>query len=176
MIQNDELLDLVNDQDEIIGQALKSTIYKKNQTNFRVINGFIVNSHNLVWIPRRSPEKKLFPLCLDTSVGGHVQSGETYDEAFKREVHEELNLNIDEIPCTLIGKLTPQSHYVSAFMHLYLINIEEAPCYNKNDFVSAQWYELPTLLRAINQGERTKGDLPILLSFIQKKLNEICRR
>ena len=33
--------------------------------------------------------------CLDISVGGHVRRGESYDKAAKREMLEEINLEVD---------------------------------------------------------------------------------
>ena len=82
----DELLDLVDQQDKIIGQKLRSEIYDKKLTNFRVVNAFIQNDDGDLWIPRRSKDKRVFPLCLDASMGGHVAAGETYEEAFNREL------------------------------------------------------------------------------------------
>lgn len=40
----EEILDIVDDTDIIIGQVLRSDIYKNNSLNFRVINGFLINS------------------------------------------------------------------------------------------------------------------------------------
>ena len=37
------------------------------------------------------------------SMGGHVESGETYEEAFKRELDEELNMKADEISWQQLG-------------------------------------------------------------------------
>lgn len=113
-IQNDELIDIVDHNDQVITQKYRTEVYAKKISNFRVVNAFLINNKKQVWIPRRSPQKKLFPLCLDASVGGHVSAGETYDQAFARELLEELNINISEISHKLITKLTPHQHGVSA--------------------------------------------------------------
>jgi len=167
---NDELLDLVNELDQVIGQEYKTTVYQKKLNNFRVINAFVINNRNEIWVPQRSPSKKLFPLCLDASVGGHVMAGETYDQAFARETMEELAIDIQQVQHSLLGKLTPQTNPVSAFMHLYLIHTNVAPDYNKNDFVDARWYSISGLLDAINNGAKTKGDLPELIQALKKTL------
>lgn len=36
-----ELLDIVNEHDQIIGQKYRSEIYQQRLTNFRVINAFL---------------------------------------------------------------------------------------------------------------------------------------
>lgn len=40
----DENLDLVDENDNVIGQKKRSEIYAENFSNFRVINVFIINS------------------------------------------------------------------------------------------------------------------------------------
>ncbi|MDA2935925.1 NUDIX domain-containing protein [Patescibacteria group bacterium AH-259-L05] len=84
----DEYIDLVDEHDNVIGKKKRSEIYAKNLSNFRVVDAFIINSKKEIWIPRRTVNKRIFPLCLDTSMGGHVETGETYEHAFKREMRE----------------------------------------------------------------------------------------
>lgn len=166
-----ELLDIINERDQIIGQKYRSEIYEQKLTNFRVINAFLLNDKKEVWIPRRSPTKKLFPLCLDASVGGHVLAGENYDEAFVRELREELNLEAAQAPHQFLAKLTPQQHNVSAYMHVYIISTDEDPHYNSNDFMSAMWYKIPELQEKIRDGEKTKGDLPLLINLLRDTIS-----
>ena len=165
-----EMLDIVNEHDQVIGQKNRSEVYREHLKNFRVINAFLVNSKNEIWIPRRSDTKKLFPLCLDTSVGGHVSAGESYEEAFKRELQEELNIDSSEIVYTMIAQLNPYTDNLSAFMHVYLINTEKSPDYNTDDFISAAWYSIAELEKIIEQGEKTKGDLPRLVTILKEIL------
>lgn len=165
-----ELLDIVNEQDQVISQKYRSEIYEQQLSCFRVINAFIINQQKHVWIPRRTKHKKLFPLCLDASVGGHVMAGENYQQAFERELKEELN--IDAIHCNyeIIAKLVPHNHNVSAFMQLYLIYTDITPTYNMDDFESAEWFAIHELQEKIEKGIPTKGDLPILINVLNKFL------
>lgn len=167
----DELLDLVNEYDEVVKQAYRLDVYKNNLNNFRVVNAFLINKNKEVWIPRRSNTKRLFPLCLDASMGGHVMAGESYDQAFVRELYEELNLSVDNLHYSCCAKLVPHQHNVSAYMQVYLVHTNDSPDYNKNDFDSAQWYDISELERSIRSGEATKGDLPVLISTIKEVLS-----
>lgn len=74
-----EYLDLVDENDNVIGKEDRNIIYKKDLNNFRVINIMIINSENKIIVPKRSGNRRLFPNCYDCSVGGHVSSGETYE-------------------------------------------------------------------------------------------------
>lgn len=165
-----ELLDIVNEYDHIIGQKYRTDIYEQKLSCFRVINAFLINSHKQLWIPRRTHHKKLFPLCLDASVGGHVMAGESYEQAFERELREELNLEASHCTYEFVAKLTPHGHKVSAFMHLYLIHTNVEPEYNKDDFESAQWYTLQKLQEMIKNGAPAKSDLLPLIAVIEKFL------
>jgi isopentenyldiphosphate isomerase len=158
----DEMLDLVDENDNVIGQKTRSAIYAEKLSNFRVINAFVVNSRGQIWIPRRSSHKRIFPLCLDMSVGGHVESGESYEQAFKRETAEELNLDISKTGYRLLGKLTPEKHGVSAFMEVYEIKLDAVPDFNKDDFTEFFWLTAEEFFAKI-KNDQTKGDLPILI-------------
>ena len=67
-----ELLDIVSEEDVVIGEMERADVYAQGLSSFRVINAFIINDAGQLWIPRRHPSKRLCPLHLDASVGGHV--------------------------------------------------------------------------------------------------------
>ena len=161
---DDELLDLVDDQDRVIGQSWRSVIYRGGRSNFRVVNAFLDRSDGRLWIPRRSQHKRLFPGCLDLSMGGHVAAGETYEAALTRELCEELRLSLADVATSLLGHFTPHAHGVSAFMRVYRIQSDSAPHYNRDDFAEAYWLTPAEVMDRIRQGECAKDDLPRLLA------------
>ncbi len=165
----DELLDIVDDNDVVIGKKRRSEVYAEDLSNFRVINAFIVNSKGELWIPRRAADKKIYPLSFDMSVGGHVESGETYEQAFKREAKEELNIDIDAMNVRFLGHLTPHRDGVSAFMKVYEIQMNEVPNYNTRDFIEFFWLKPALVLKKIAQGEKAKSDLPKLIEIFYEK-------
>ena len=160
----DEYLDLVDEKDMVIGKKLRSEVYAEKLSNFRVVNAFLVNSEGKLWIPRRGPHKKIFPLCLDMSMGGHVESGESYEISFQRELMEELGVDSENAPWKLIGHLTPKEDGVSAFMNVYEIQTSTVPKFNTDEFIEFYWLSPDELLKKIDDGEKTKGDLPKLVN------------
>lgn len=89
--QANELLDVVNINDCVVGQATRGEIHEKGLLH-RASHVFLFNSTGNIYVQRRSQWKDRHPLKLDSSAAGHVDTGETYFEAAERELHEELGI------------------------------------------------------------------------------------
>lgn len=157
-----EWLDLVNEHDEVIEVVARDRT-KPHRQNVRVVNAFLMNSAGEIWFPRRTPTKTTFPNCLDMSVGGYVQSGETYEQAFRRETLEELNLDLDTVPWREIAYFSPFQTPLSAFMRVYEIQSDTAPHFNPDDFSGGEWLTPTQLLERVQNGDSAKGDLAELV-------------
>lgn len=162
----DELLDIVDQNDNVIGQKLRSEVYLKKLSNFRVVNAFLMNKQGKLWIPRRTKNKRVFPLCLDASMGGHVMSGESYEQALARELMEELRIDTRTKACEYVGSLNPVKHKTSAYMRVYRIQTDEIPNYNTNDFIESFWFYPEELLNHISSGDKSKDDLPLIVKHL----------
>ncbi len=162
----DELLDLVDLNDVVIDKMWRSEVHKRKLSNFRVINAFLKNGKGEIWIPLRTASKKLFPLHLDVSVGGHVSSGEDYETSFIRELSEELNIDASTVSYKQVGYFTPHKNGVSAFQTIFEIDYEQDPNFNPDDFIEGKWFLPECILNIILSGQRAKGDLPKLLKLI----------
>ncbi len=162
--QTEEYLDVVNANDEVIDRKPRSAIYKEHASNFRVVNAFGINSKGQLWIPQRTPHKKIFPNALDFSMGGHVESGESYPAAFKRETGEELGIDVDAKGYRVLGKLTPEQDGVVSFMQVYEFPLGKTPVYNPNDFSGSHWFYPDELRAEIQKGTPAKSDLIIVLN------------
>jgi isopentenyl-diphosphate delta-isomerase len=169
LLDDNELLDLVDEHDHVIGSLERSKVYEKKLNNFRVINVFLINPQGQLWIPRRSAHKRLCPLQLDVGVGGHVSSGETYDQAFAREMMEEVCLDVTTLQYQVLGTMTPAQYGVTAFLQIYKVLINEAPAFNRDDFVEYFWLTPDELLKKIAVGDKAKSDVPLMVkNFIHQ--------
>jgi isopentenyldiphosphate isomerase len=165
----DEILDVVDEQDRVIGQKPRSELYAAGQKNFRVVNAFIEDARGLILIPRRSQERKMFPGALDTSVGGHVLAGEDYLDALVRETREECGLDLlgPDASYRLVKKLSPYESPVSAFMHFYLIQSRVEPQLCDREFSGFEWTDPEILITRLKPGrEKWKDDLPALVHVL----------
>ncbi len=165
----EEFLDIVDDQDNVIGRLPRSEIELTEFKNVRSVAGFLINSEGHVWIPRRTAGKKLFPLGLDMSFAGYARSGENYLDAAKREMKEELHIDPEKVEFKKLGKLSPHKDGVSSFMTVYLIKTDETPRYNPDDFSEGSWLEVDKLIQKLKEGETAKSDL---LKVVERFLSD----
>jgi 8-oxo-dGTP diphosphatase len=62
----------------------------------RCVGALIGDGQGRFFIHRRSAQRRLLPNTWDI-VGGHVEPGETVDEALRREVHEETGWTVARV-------------------------------------------------------------------------------
>lgn len=84
-----EILDIIDTKDNVIGIATRSEVYEKKLAH-RIVHVFLFNEKGELIIQKRSKDVSFCPLHWSTSVGGHVLTWETYENAAKREYEEEL--------------------------------------------------------------------------------------
>ena len=89
-----EYFDIVDENDKVIGKASRDEVHQ-NKLIHRAVTIFVFNSKNELYMIQRSKDKKLNPLKWQGSASGHVESGESYEEAAKRELKEELNIDAE---------------------------------------------------------------------------------
>src|SRR3989344_4745471 len=88
-----EVLEIVDNDNKVIGQATRGECYKKGLL-YRAVNIFIYNSKGQVFLHKRSNKKLKYPLFWDLSCSEHVRVGESFEEAAKRGLKEELSIEI----------------------------------------------------------------------------------
>ena len=85
-----EFLDVVDQNDNVIGKTSREDIYKKHLRH-RIVHILIFNKKGEMALQLRA-KVSFCPYHWSTAVGGHVQSGETCEEAALREYEEELGV------------------------------------------------------------------------------------
>lgn len=85
----EEFLDVVNELDEVVGRAVRSEIHARGLLH-RATHVLIYNPRGEIFLQQRSWRKDREPGRWSTSAAGHVDSGEDYDAAMRRELQEEL--------------------------------------------------------------------------------------
>lgn len=119
-----EFFDIVNENDEVIGKIKENEQKNIRPNQLRFINILIFNNENKILVPKRSYNRKIFPNCYDFSVGGHVNSGENYEQAAYRELEEELG--IKNVELNKIAYFNPYISESNTFQTVYTLNYDKA--------------------------------------------------
>jgi isopentenyl-diphosphate delta-isomerase len=94
---SEELVDIVNELNEVIGTAKRGEAHKKGHIH-RALSVLIIHSEGKVLLQQRSKHTKVHPLSWDLSTSEHVLKGESYEDAGKRSVKEELGIEVEVKP------------------------------------------------------------------------------
>jgi len=87
----EEMVDLVDEDDRVIGRAPRSEVRRRKLLH-RGAGVLCRNSAGDVYVHRRTASKDVFPGMYDAFAGGIVASGESYEQAARRELAEELGV------------------------------------------------------------------------------------
>lgn len=89
--RNDELFDVVDEADQVVGQASRAEVHRQGLRH-RAVHVLVFNKRGEVLLQQRSALKDVHPGLWDSSVSGHLDAGEDYPEAALRELAEEMGI------------------------------------------------------------------------------------
>ncbi len=93
----DELFDVVDEQDRVVGQAPRREVHARGLRH-RAVHVWVFNRRGEFFLQKRSLSKDSAPGLWDSSCSGHLDAGEDYDAAAQRELGEELGWKPGEPP------------------------------------------------------------------------------
>ena len=86
-----EVFPVVDESDRVIRPAPRGEVHGNNLRH-RAVHILLFNPQDEVFLQKRSRWKDRHPLVWDSSAAGHVDAGEEYDDAARRELQEELGV------------------------------------------------------------------------------------
>ena len=89
---NQELFPLVDEEGNVVGKATRGECHNGSRLLHAVVHLHVFNSQGEVYLQKRPEWKDIQPGKWDTAVGGHIDYGETPEQALIREVSEELGI------------------------------------------------------------------------------------
>ena len=93
----EEKFPLVDEEGRVIGSATRGECHNGSRLLHPVVHLHVFNSAGDIYLQKRPEWKDIQPGKWDTSVGGHMDYGETPEQALRREVNEELGIT-DFVP------------------------------------------------------------------------------
>lgn len=121
MPKREETLEVVTKEGKVIKILPRSEIHGNPSLIHRVVHVLVFTEKGELLLQKRSMNKDVAPGKWDTSVGGHVNSGETLTQAMEREMDEELGISAckPEFLYTYIHSNVHETELVHTYSYIY---------------------------------------------------------
>lgn len=172
----EELLDIFDEEENFLGSKTRSECHMPDVDFYhRVVWIWLINNKNEILIQQRSLNKKYRAGCWDEiSVAGHISKDESPINACKREIKEELGIDVENL--NYVDKwLHKQSKEI---VYFYVATITQ----NVNDFVlqtkevsDAKFIDFEQLKKDLNNnyfGEYPQEYKNLVIKILTNALNK----
>jgi len=143
---------VVDEKDNVIG-AEEREIVKQKGLIHRIVRVIVKNSKGQIYLQKRGSKQETWPNRWDQSVGGHVDEGEGYEDAAKREMKEELGIeSLSLRPITKfyhvedIGK-----HRLKRFNKLFEVIYDRPISLAKGETSGGRWFNVEKIKKWMKQ-------------------------
>lgn len=122
----DELFDVVDRDDRVVSQAPRREVHARKLLH-RATHVIVHDAQGRLFLQKRSMSKDTFPGCWDSSCSGHVDAGEDYLIAARRELGEELGWHDASLPLRPLLKLSPCAGNGYEFIQIFVMGPVSGP-------------------------------------------------
>lgn len=134
----DEIFDVVNERDEVIGRETRANVHRLGLKH-RAVHVLVFNRRGEVFLQKRSMQKDTSPGKWDSSASGHLNQGEDYDTCAVRELSEEIGLRTDRAPARLF-KLEARPETGQEFVWVYRLEAEGPFTLHPEEIETGGWF------------------------------------
>ena len=134
----EEIFDVVNDRDEVVGQKTRREVHALRLLH-RAVHVLVFDSRGNLFLQKRSMKKDCFPGAWDSSASGHLDADESYDACAVRELREEIGLQL-AAPLRRLFKVDgcPETGY--EFVWVYRCEAEGPFTLHPEEIDSGGWF------------------------------------
>lgn len=137
-----EMLDIVDAHNRVIGCAPRREVHRLGLRH-RAVHMLIQDAEGRIYLQRRAPHKDVDPDLWDTSAAGHVDRGEDYLDAARRELHEELALA--DVDLQVLCDLPARAATGEEFVRVYVGRTASEPRPDPREIAAGGWWTLRDL-------------------------------
>lgn len=163
--EREEPVDIVDENDVVIGRVSRSEM-RSRRLRHRSVFILVRSTAGKVLIHRRSDDKDLWPGWWDFAVGGVVGAGESYDDAARRELFEEMGITAEPHP---IGGGSYADDHVALIARCFGVTHDGAVQPQDGEVAEFEWVDVARLRSLVHErkflpdslfllGQRLLGD------------------
>jgi isopentenyl-diphosphate delta-isomerase type 1 len=151
----DELFDVVDHADRVIGQAPRREVHARALLH-RAVHVLVHDRQGRLFLQKRSLLKDTFPGCWDSACSGHLDAGEDYPAAARRELGEELGWHDATLPLRPVVKLAASPETGHEFIEIFLLGPIEGPfTFHPDEVTDGRWITPENLDRELREKPAT---------------------
>jgi len=157
-----ELFDIVNENDEVIGQATREECHSNPNITHRTVGFTLIKSDGKLLITKRGLGKRFDPGKY-IFLGEHMIAGENYEQGVIRGAKEEIGIDIKEYKD--IGTYKFNLPEQTELVHFFLIKFDDKQNlkYDSSEILEEYWMTPEEILKSsLDLGGMTKTWLEIL--------------
>ncbi|MBU0612425.1 NUDIX domain-containing protein [Patescibacteria group bacterium] len=155
-----EYLDVVNDKDKVVGEVSRKELYKKLLTH-RIVHVLIFNEKGELALQMRSDKMSYCPQHWPTSAGGHVQKGESYSQAARRELMEECGIDT-EIEFMFKDKYIHKDS-ITKFLSIFKTLYDRSLSMKNEEVEKQEFFSISEIKDMITRGEKMHPELTFII-------------
>jgi isopentenyldiphosphate isomerase len=163
---SEEIFDVVNARDEVIGRKPRSEVHRLGLMH-RAVHVLVFNRRGHLFLQKRSMLKDRQPGLWDSSASGHVDSGEDYDTCARRDLQEELGLRL-ETPLEKLFKISACPQTDQEHVWVYRCGAEGPFALDPREIETGNWHSPAEIDEWIKQAP---GDFATAFIFLWGRLN-----
>ena len=103
-----ELVDIVDNDDRVVATVTRAEM-RAGRLQHRAVSIAVMGSDRQLLVHRRADNKDVWPGMWDMAAGGVVAAGESYEMAARRELAEELGIEVAEFRHLGEGRFVDES-------------------------------------------------------------------
>jgi isopentenyl-diphosphate delta-isomerase type 1 len=144
----EEYFDVVDEDDKVISRAKRKECHSNPELIHRAVHIIILNSKGQILLEKRSMEKDLYP-GLWCDIAGHLDSGENYEEAARRELKEETSL---ETPLKFLFKFRKDAEKETEFISVFSCESEGPFRINPEETQFVKFFDISEIKEMLAEG------------------------
>ena len=144
----EEIFDVVNERDEVVGRAARSEVHRKKLLH-RAVHVLVFNARGDIFLQKRSMAKDTAKGLWDSSSSGHLDSGEDYDPCAVRELHEEIGLELKRPPKRIL-RIEACAETGNEFVWVYRSKSEGPFTLHPGEIERAEWFAPEFVTKWVN--------------------------
>lgn len=148
-----EIFPVVDEAGRVVGKATRGECHSGSKLLHPVVHLHVLNAQGDVYLQKRPEWKDIQPGKWDTAVGGHIDYGETPEEALQREVREELG--ITEFTPEFVDKYMFESPRERELVYVHRTTYDGEICPSRDELDGGRFWTMREIREAIGQGVLT---------------------